>query len=140
MIFSFISFIISILVVWIIASVPVWFAAKIIVGKNSSFGQALATTLLGSIVFFVFFYIFSFLIIATGGFLGFLGGLIGFIAVISVFKGVYNTGWVGAFLLALVSVVLAVIIFFILSAFLFLPLRIEPVHVMRLIYGFYFYR
>ncbi len=128
MIIIAISFIISILVVWIVASIPLWLASKVIVGKRSSMGQALASMMLASIVFFIYFFLFSF-------FTPVVGGLIGFIGVLGVFKSVYRIGWLESFYLAIIAVFMAVVIFFILNLILFVPLHIPPLHVIRILMG-----
>jgi hypothetical protein len=83
--------IISVLV-WMIVSIPVYIAAKIIKGDKATFSQAMLATLLGPIVF-------TFVRIVVILFLGFLGvsqsALLAFAFVfwLWVYKASFDTGW-----------------------------------------------
>ncbi|PYB69052.1 hypothetical protein DMB44_00825 [Thermoplasma sp. Kam2015] len=108
---DFIAFVIAIVITLIIASVPVWLAGKI-VSRRSTFGQAMAATLLSLIIFYIFFFIFSL-------FTPFIGVIFGFIGSLWVFKEVYSIGWIDALSLAIIAIFIAVIISLLLGVFLF---------------------
>jgi len=99
-------------ILWILVSIPVYIAAKAVTGGKASLGQAMLATLLGPIVFALVRYI-------AVLFLGFLGVgpatllalALAFIAWLWVYKSVFHTGWLQAFGIAL----LAIVVFFVLS-------------------------
>ncbi|BAB59377.1 TVG0245034 [Thermoplasma volcanium GSS1] len=115
-----IAFVISVLVTLIIASVPVWVAAKI-VAKRSTFGQAVAATLLSLIIFFILLFVFSI-------FTPFIGGIFGFIGALWVFRKVYNIGWVDSLALTIIAIFIAIMIYIILGAFLFPVIHTSMIH------------
>jgi hypothetical protein len=109
------SILLGLIIMWIIVSIPVFISAKIIVGRRASFGEALLATLVGPLVFGIVLTI-GYLVsqrIFSG--LGILAFLFGFIAWIAVYKSVFHTGWVRAFGIAVLSLIVALIIFVILA-------------------------
>jgi len=107
--------IIGFIIGWIIASIPVWLASKA-VSRHSSFPRAMLATLGGIIVFAIILAIFTAIGLAVGlPILGTLGLLFGFIGVLGVFKALFDTGWGGAFLIAILAFVILVIIDLILA-------------------------
>ncbi|MEM3437962.1 MAG: hypothetical protein QXP55_05495 [Nitrososphaerales archaeon] len=101
---------------WIIVSIPVYIAAKIIKGGKVTFSQAMLATLLGPIVFI-------FVRIVATFFLGFLGVsqaallalIIAFIFWLWVYKASFNTGWLQAFGIALLAILFLIILSFIIG-------------------------
>jgi len=107
--------IIGFILAWIIASIPVWLASKA-VSRHSSFPRAMLATLGGIIIFAIIVGIFTAIGIAIGlPILGTLGLLFGFIGVLGVFKALFDTGWGGAFLIAILAFVIVIIIDLILA-------------------------
>ncbi len=96
---------------WIIVSIPVYIAAKIIKGGEASFGQAMLATLLGPIVF-------AFVRTVAVLFLGFLGVsqaalltlVLAFIFWLWVYKASFSTGWLQAFGIALLAIVVFIVL------------------------------
>ncbi|KAA8922734.1 MAG: hypothetical protein F6Q11_03490 [Thermoplasma sp.] len=117
---DFIAFVIAIVLTLIIASVPVWIAGKL-VSRRSTFGQAMAATLLSIIIFYVFFFIFSL-------FTPFIGIIFGFIGSLWVFKEVYGIGWIDSLALAIIAIFIAVVISLLLGVFLFPIIHIGMIH------------
>ena len=105
---SIIATIILFIISWVIVSIPVWLAAKV-VSRNGTFGRAMAATLLATIVFVI--------VVAVFGFIHFplIGLLLGIIGVLAVFKSVFDTGWGGALAIAILAFIIYVIIAFILA-------------------------
>lgn len=99
------------ILMWIIVSIPVYIAAKIIKGGKASLGQAMLATLLGPIVF-------GFVRIVAMFFLEFLGVsqaallalILAFIFWLWVYKASFNTGWLQAFGIALLAVAFLIVI------------------------------
>jgi hypothetical protein len=104
--------IVSLIVLWIVVSIPVWLAGKALTGGQATFGEALLTTLAGPIVYFVVSFLVDLFLGAAIGSAAFVFGyLLALVAWIWVYKASFKTGWLRALLIA----VLAWIIFIVLS-------------------------
>ncbi|QIW24073.1 hypothetical protein EWF20_07900 [Sulfolobus sp. S-194] len=100
---------------WVIISIPVWLASKLI-SRHSSFPRAMLAVLAGIIVFAIITAIFSALAVGLGIHLLFpLGILFGFIGILGIYKAVFETGWLGALGIAILSIIITIIIAFILE-------------------------
>ncbi len=100
-----IAIILGLIILWIIVSIPVYIAGKIVTAGASSLGDAMIATLFGPIVYALTVFLVDF----------FLGGLIGsganiwallfaFIAWVWVFKVSFKTGWLRALAIAILAV------------------------------------
>jgi hypothetical protein len=109
--------IIGLVILWIIVSIPVYAAGKIVTNGKSTLGEAMAATLLGPIVY----------VIVLVGVRFFLGAIIGkgayiwayifaFIAWIGVYKSTFKTGWLGALAIAILAIILFVVLAIIIGA------------------------
>lgn len=78
---------IALLIVWAIASIPVYVAGKLLTAGRATFGAAMGAT---------------------------LGG---FVALLAVYRASFDTGWLGALAIAVVDAVIAVVIGAILAAY-----------------------
>jgi hypothetical protein len=110
--------IIGLLVTWIIVSIPVWIAAKILTLGRTKFTRAMLVTAVGPIVYAVVFFISSAVLSAAFGgstLLAVIGFIIAFIAWIGVFKMGFDTGWIRAFGIAIVAVIIFALIAVIIS-------------------------
>lgn len=89
---------------WVIVSIPAFFTGKIVKGSIGSFGDAMGAALGGTIVYFLVFYIVA---ISLNTFLGVAATALGFdfaiIAWLVVYRGAFNTGWLGALGIVIVS-------------------------------------
>jgi hypothetical protein len=104
--------IISLVILWIIVSIPVWLAGKVITGGKATFGDALLATLAGPVVYFIVTFIIDFSLSAVIGSSAFVFGyILAIIAWVWVYKASFETGWIRAILIA----ILAWIIFVVLS-------------------------
>jgi hypothetical protein len=101
---------------WIIASVPVYLAAKLF-GSDASFLRAMGAVLLSGIVAVIIIIIFAFISAAYGIVLIILGLVVAFIAVLGVYKSMLNVGWGAAFGIIIVSIIIGFIFNLILSLF-----------------------
>jgi hypothetical protein len=112
------SVIIGLLVLWIIVSIPVWIAAKILTVGRVKFSRAMLVTALGPIVYAIVFFIFATLLTAIVGdptvpiIIGFIAA---FIAWIGVFKKGFDTGWLRALGIAILAIIVFALIGFIIS-------------------------
>jgi hypothetical protein len=103
---------ISLIILWIIVSIPVWLAGKAITGGKATFGDALLATLAGPIVYAIVTFLVDFSLSALIGSTAFVFGyILALIAWIWVFKASFETGWLKAILIA----ILAWVIFIVLS-------------------------
>lgn len=110
--------IIGLLVLWIIVSIPVWVAAKILAMGRVSFSRAMLVTALGPIVSAVVFLIFAALLTAIVGdptLPVIIGLIVAFVAWIGVFKRGFHTGWLRALGIAMLAVIVFAVIGFIIS-------------------------
>ena len=102
------AFIIGLLVVWIVVSIPVWFAAKILTVGKAKFTRAMLVTAIGPIVVAIV-YLISRLVLAIAigrpGLIGILAFTLAFIAWIGVFKKGFDVGWLRAFAIAVLATV-----------------------------------
>lgn len=108
---------IALVIVWVIASIPVYIAGKLVTRGRATFGAAMGATLGGIIVY-------SLVVLGVTFFLGALigpsayiwGVILGFIAFLAVYRALFDTGWLGAIAIAIVAVVVAVVLSALLSA------------------------
>jgi len=109
--------IVALILGWIIASIPVYLAAKLF-GSDASFLRAMGAVLLSGIVAVMIIIIFLFISAAYGSFLLIILGLVvAFIAVLGVYKSMLNVGWGAAFGIIIVSIIIGFIFNLILSLF-----------------------
>ena len=106
-------FLIGLVILWIIVSIPSYIAGKIVAGGRATFGEAMFATLGGAIVYAIVlvgvnFFLSSVIGAATAGVFALL---LAFIAWLGVYKVVFDVGWISAFAIA----VLAVIVLFIMQ-------------------------
>jgi len=107
---SLIAIIIGLVILWIIVSIPVYLAGKIVTGGRSTFGEAMAATVLGPIVYFIVLTgVTLFLKGILGGAASTLGYILAFLAWIWVYKHTFRTGWLGGLAIAILAVVVFVI-------------------------------
>ncbi len=102
------ALIVVVIVLWIITSLPLWLASKALVHDRSQLSNAMAATLVSSIIFVLFSVIFS--LISP-----LLGLLIGFIGILLVLMGIYKIGAARAFILAIMTFIVFLILSFILT-------------------------
>ena len=110
--------IIGLLVLWIIVSIPVWFAAKILTIGRVSFSRAMLVTALGPIVSAVVFLIFAALLTAIVGdptLPVIIGLIVAFIAWIGVFKRGFHTGWLRTLGIAILAIIVFAVIGLVIS-------------------------
>ncbi len=113
LIFAFVSLII----LWIIISIPVWIAGKAITGGKATFGDALLATLAGPIIYAVVTFLVDFFLSALIGSTAFVFGFIlALIAWIWVYKASFQTGWLKAILIAILAWVMFIVLNFIVGA------------------------
>ncbi|MDV3292863.1 MAG: hypothetical protein LYZ70_01160 [Nitrososphaerales archaeon] len=111
MLSDLIILLVAFIIIWVIASIPAYVAGKMVTGGRATFGEAMGATLGGVIVYasttvIVGFFLGS--VIGPGAIIW--GVILGFIAFLAVYRSAFHTGWLGAFGIAVISVVVALII------------------------------
>ena len=112
------SMIIGLLVVWIIVSIPVWIAAKILTAGRVKFTRAMLVTALGPIVYAIVFFLSAVLLAAVvqdPTVPVIIGFILAFIAWIGVFKKGFGTGWLRALGIAILAIIVFAVIGLIIS-------------------------
>ncbi|MCW3996121.1 MAG: hypothetical protein NWE98_08250 [Candidatus Bathyarchaeota archaeon] len=109
--------IISLIILWIVISIPVWLAGKAVTGGKATFGDALLATLAGPIIYAVVTIVVDFFLSRLIGSTAYVFGFIlALIAWIWVFKASFQTGWLRAILIAFLAWVIFIVLSFIVGA------------------------
>lgn len=105
--------IIGLIALWIIVTIPVWIAAKILTLGKAKFTRAMLVTAVGPIVYGIVFFISAALLtVALGGSTmpAIIAFILAFIAWIGVFKKGFDTGWIRALAIAILATVVFAVI------------------------------
>ena len=105
--------IIGLIAIWIIVTIPVWIAAKILTLGKAKFTRAMLVTAAGPIVYgIVFFISAAVLTVALGNSTmpAIVAFILAFIAWIGVFKKGFATGWIRALAIAILATVVFAVI------------------------------
>jgi hypothetical protein len=99
---------IGLVVLWIIVSIPVWIAAKILTLGRARFTRAMLVTAIGPVIYAIVFLASTVILSAAfgeSGWLAIAAFLVAFIAWIGVFKKGFDTGWLRALGIAVLATV-----------------------------------
>ncbi len=114
---SLLVYLIGLVILWIVVSIPVYFAGRAIKGKDAGFGQAMTATLGGVVVYYlVFFAVAYFLGAVIGPPAGVLALILGFVAWLAVFRGAFSTSWFGAIGIVVIAWLILLVLDFVLIA------------------------
>lgn len=106
---------VALLILWVVVSVPVYFAGKLVTQGKSGLGEAMGATLGGGLGYFIVLWGVTFFLGAVLGPAAIVFGfLLALLVWVAVYKASFETGWLGV----LGIVVLAWAIFFVLDIFL----------------------
>ena len=103
-----VAVIIGLIVLWVIVSIPVWIAAKLLTLGRARFTRAMLVTAVGPIIYAIVFFISATLLTAAIGNLTLpviIAFIVAFIAWIWVFKKGFDTGWLRALGIAFLAVI-----------------------------------
>jgi hypothetical protein len=112
--------IIVLLIGWVIVSIPLWLAAKVLTEGRATMGAAMLGMLLGGIVF-VIVYAATYLvtnIFTSSSTAVLVASVLSFLAFLGLYKMLFNVGWLRALAIAILAVIFAVIILFVFGAIL----------------------
>jgi hypothetical protein len=105
-------FVAGLIILWLIVSIPVYLAGKIVTAGESTLGDALVATLFGPIVYVITLFAFNFLLAElVGSGTAYLSALVfAFVGWVWIFKASFRTGWLGALATALLAVLIFAVI------------------------------
>jgi hypothetical protein len=112
----------GLLILWVLVSIPVWIAAKIVTVGKARFTRAMLVTAAGPMVYAIVFFASSIFLAMTLGekiFIATIAFILAFIAWIGIFKLGFETGWVRALAIA----ILATIVFAVIGAIITIGLQ-----------------
>lgn len=113
LVIAILAVIVGLLIMWVIVSIPVWIAAKIITLGKAKFTRAMLVTAVGPVIYTVVFFLSNAALTATLGqqfLIAAISFILAFIAWIGVFKAGFKTGWIRALGIAFVATIVFVII------------------------------
>lgn len=121
---------IGLFVAWIVISVPLYLAAKVVAGKKATFGKALIASLIGPIVEYLFLFVFILFLTPFIGLVAIpISLIIAVIILIYVYASIFNTSWLGGLGIAIIAFIISFIVIGIFSAFFaFLPFGTSVFH------------
>ncbi|HEV8405481.1 MAG TPA: hypothetical protein VGQ13_06200 [Nitrososphaera sp.] len=105
--------IIGLIALWIIVTIPVWIAAKILTLGRAKFTRAMLVTAAGPIVYGIVFFISAVVLTVALGdstMPAIIAFILAFIAWIGVFKKGFDTGWIRALAIAILATVVFAVI------------------------------
>ena len=111
-IYSLLVFVAGLIIVWLIISIPVYVAGKIVTAGKATFGDAMVATLFGPIIYVVTLFAANFLLASViGSGTAYLLALVfAFVGWVGIFKASFKTGWLGALATALLAVLIFAVI------------------------------
>jgi len=110
-------YLIGLIILWIVVSIPVYFAGRAIKGRSAGFGQAMAATLGGVIVYYLVFIVVAFFLGAViGPSADILALLLGLLAWLAVFREAFHASWLGAIGIVVIAWLILLVLDFILIA------------------------
>lgn len=110
-------YLVGLVILWIVVSIPVYFAGKLLKGRAASFGDALGATLGGVIVYYVVFFLVAFFLGAViGGPANAIALVLGLVAWLAVFRAAFTTSWLGAVGIVVVAWLILLLLDFVLVA------------------------
>lgn len=110
-------YIVGLLALWIVVSVPVYFAGKVVKKGRALFGDAMTATLGGVVVYYIVYFVVAVSLTAViGPSAAVLALVLAFLAWLAVFKGSFHTNWFGAVGIVVLAWIILMALDFILVA------------------------
>ena len=121
---SLLIFAVGLIIIWIIVSIPVFIAARLVT-PNASFRDAMVATIFGPIIYVVTIFAVDYFFGVIVGSQGYILALIlAFIAWIWVFKASFRTGWLRGLAIALLAILVFAFISFLFG--ILLGIMVQP--------------
>lgn len=116
---SIVFVVLALIVAWIVASVPLYLAAKVVSGHKATFGRAMAATVLGPVIMYLSLFAFTLFLFPLAGTI--LFAVLAFILAVAVLSWVYasifDTSLIGGAGIAIIAVIISLIIIAIFAGF-----------------------
>jgi hypothetical protein len=111
--------VVGLVILWVVISIPVYFAGKVINQDKARFGQAMGATLGGELVYFIILYgVVFFLGASLGATAALLGLGLALLAWLAVYRASFDTSWMRALGIVLVAWLVLLVLDALLVAFL----------------------
>ena len=108
--------IVGLVILWIVVSIPVYFAGKAITGKKATFGDAMGATLGGGVAYFVvYFGVVIFLTPLLGPPATVFALILALLVWLAVYRASFDTGWIQAIGIVILAWVILLILDLILA-------------------------
>ncbi len=110
---------VALVILWIIVSIPVYFAGKAVTGGKANFGEAMGATLGGGLAYFIVYYgVVIFLGPLLGSSTALLALILAFIVWLAVYRASFDTSWIRALGIVIVGwLILLILDFFLVQLF-----------------------
>lgn len=119
--------ILTIIVAWIIISIPIYIAAKIISRKHTTFGKAMLAAIVAPLVTFIFFFLVTAgLALFIGAFAVILGFIVAIIILSYVYASIFDTGLFGGFAIAVLGTIITYVVSFLVAVLIGVPIVFSP--------------
>jgi hypothetical protein len=106
-----ITILVGYIIFWIIISIPVYVAGKILTAGKATFGEAMLATLLGPVIYVIVLLLVNFFLGAIAGQSASIWAyILAFIAWIWVFKASFKTNWLAGLGIAILAVVILIVL------------------------------
>ena len=103
--------IVALVILWIVVSIPVYFAGKMVTGGKARFGQAMGATLGGGVIYFLVLFAFEFFLSPIlGPIAAILGLIVALIAWLAVYRASFDTNWIRAVGIVVVAWIVLIIL------------------------------
>ena len=104
---SLVGIILTIVIAWIIISIPIYLAGKIISGKHTTFGKAMLAAIIAPLITLFFFFLVTIgLAVFLGPFSLLVGGIIAILVLSYVYGSIFDTSLLVGFGIALLGTVI----------------------------------
>jgi hypothetical protein len=109
--------VVGLIILWVVISIPVYFAGKMINEGKAHFGQAMGATLGGELVYFIILYgVVFFLGASLGATAALLGLGLALLAWLAVYRASFDTSWTRALGIVVVAWVVLIVLDLVLVA------------------------
>lgn len=114
---SVIGIILTIIIAWIVISIPLYLAGKLISGKHTTFGRAMLAAIVAPVVTLFFFFLVTVgLTLFLGPFALIIGGIVAIGVLSYVYASIFDTSLFGGFGIAILGTIITYIMTLIVAA------------------------
>jgi hypothetical protein len=112
-----IVYLIGLIILWFVVSIPVYFAGKAVKGREAGFGDALGATLGGVVAYYIVYLVVAYFLGAVvGSPAGAIALVLGLIVWLAVFRSMFHTSWPGAVAIVIIAWLILLVLDFVLVA------------------------